>query len=133
MNTELRNSIEDFLQNLETEVDVLNYVDIDNIDFNNAFESIRNMVEDNNGFDDINVIYFSNAIDYLSKNDPSLQESLGIAAEYGYETHNLNSEILASLLKRENVRNEFYQLENEINDFFEELEEGKKQGCRKQE
>lgn len=121
MRTELKNSIENFLQGLSTEIDVLNYVDIDNINFDNAFDSIRDMIEDNNGFD-VDVIYYANAIDYLYANDPSLRESLEIAAEYGYEVHNLDSEILASLLKRENIRNEFYQLENEINDFFEKLE-----------
>jgi hypothetical protein len=36
---------------------------------------------------------------------------------------NLNSEILASLLASKLVREEFYELESEINDFFEELEE----------
>ena len=41
----------------------------------------------------------------------------------GYEVQNLNSEILASLLASKLVRDEFYELESEINDFFEELEE----------
>lgn len=121
MNTELRNSIEDFLQNLETEVDVLNYVDIDNIDFENAFDSIVEMINDNNGFDN-EIIYYSNAMDYLMKNDPSLQESLNLAHELGYTADSLDSEILASLLITENIRNEFFQLEDEINEFFEELE-----------
>ena len=122
MNTELRNSIEDFLQNLETEVDVLNYVDIDNIDFENAFDSIYDMIEDNNGFD-IEIIYYSRAIDYLSKNDPSLKESLNLAHELGYTADSLDSEILASLLITKNIRNEFFQLKDEINEFFKELEE----------
>lgn len=119
MKTELKNSIENFLRELDTEVDVLNYVDIDNIDFENAFDSIRDMVEDNNGLD-FEVIYYSNAIDYLSENDPSLNESLGLAHEMGYTAENLDSEILASLLKTENVKIKFYELEDEINDFFEE-------------
>lgn len=122
MNTELRNSIEDFLQNLETEVDVLNYVDIDNIDFENAFDSIVEMINDNNGFDN-EIIYYSNAMNYLRENDPSLRESLNLAHELGYTADSLDSEILASLLITENIRNEFFQLEDEINEFFEELEE----------
>jgi hypothetical protein len=122
MNTELKNKIEDFLSGLSTEVDVLNYVDIDNIDMSNPFDSICEMIEDNNGFDN-EIIYYSNAMDYLMKNDPSLQESLGLAYDMGYTADNLNSEILATLLASQNVRDEFYQLEDEINDFFEELEE----------
>jgi intracellular sulfur oxidation DsrE/DsrF family protein len=121
-NNIMRTKIENFLRELNTEVDVLSLVDIDNIDHANAFDSIRDMIEDNNGFD-IDVIYYSNAIDYLSKNDPSLKKSLNIAAELCYEVQNLNSEILASLLASKLVREEFYELESEINDFFEELEE----------
>ncbi len=122
MKTELKNKIENFLQNLNTEVDVLYFVDIDSIDTSNPFDSICEMIEDNNGFD-IDIIYYSNAMNYLSKNDPSLHESLNIAAELCYEVQNLNSEILASLLASKLVREEFYELESEINDFFEELEE----------
>ena len=118
----MRTKIENFLQNLETEIDVLNYVDIDNIDMSNPFDSICEMIEDNNGFS-IDIIYYSNAMNYLSKNDPSLKESLNIAAELCYEVQNLNSEILASLLASKLVKEEFYELESEINDFFEELEE----------
>ena len=101
---------------------MLNYVDVNNIDPNDPFETICEMIEDNGGFD-IEIVYYSNAIDFLAKNDPSLQISLGIAAELGFEVQNLNSEILASLLASENVRSEFYELEHEINSFFEELEE----------
>ena len=118
----MKSKIENFLANLKTEIDLLSLVDIDNIDHANAFDSICDMIEANNGFD-IDVIYYSNAIDYLSKNDPSLKKSLNIAVELCYEVQNLNSEILASLLASKLVREEFYELESEINDFFEELEE----------
>ena len=118
----MKTKIETFLSELSTEIDVLNYVDIENIDLLNPFYSISEMIEDNNGFN-IEIIYYSNAIDFLAKNDPSLHESLEIASEYGYEVDNLNSEILASLLASKLVRDEFNELESEINDFFEELEE----------
>ena len=118
----MKTKIENFLRELKTEIDVSYFVDIDNIDHDNAFDSIYKMIEDSNGFD-TEIIYYSKAINYLHENDPSLHESLEIAAEYGYEVQNLNSEILASLLASRNVRDEFYELENEINSFFEELEE----------
>ena len=118
----MKTKIENFLRELNTEVDVLNYVNIEDIDYNYAFDSIVDMINDKNGFD-FDVIYYSNAIDYLSENDPSLNESLGLAYEMGFTVDSLNSEILASLLYTENVKNDFYQLENEINDFFEDLAE----------
>ena len=118
----MKTKIENFLRELNTEIDVLNYVDIDNIDMEDPFNSICEMIEDNGGFD-IEMIYYSKAIAYLAEHDPSLQISLEIAAGYGYEVKNLNSEILASLLASENVRNEFYELEDEINIFFAELNE----------
>jgi hypothetical protein len=118
----MKTKIENFLSELNTEIDVLNYVDINNIDLNDPFDSICEMIEDNGGFD-IEIIYYSRAMDYLSENDPSLRESLEIASEYGYEAHNLNSEILASLLASKLVREEFYDLRDEIENFFEELNE----------
>ena len=80
------------------------------------------MIIDNNGFD-MEVIYYSNAINYLRENDPSLKESLGIASEYGFELDSQSSETLASLLKSQNERENFIELESEINDFFSGLEE----------
>ena len=118
----MKTKIETFLSELSTEIDVLNYVDIDNIGMSNPFDSICEMVEDNNGFD-VEIIYYSNAIDFLAEHDPSLQESLEIASEYGFEVGSLNSEILASLLASKLAREEFCDLESEINDFFEDLEE----------
>lgn len=53
---------------------------------------------------DVEVCYYATAIEYLSKEDPSLIESLEIAAEYGFDLKSLNSEILASLhMSRENA------------------------------
>jgi hypothetical protein len=69
----------------------------------------------------VEIIYYSTAIEYLQKNDPSLRESLGLAQEFGYEVKNLNSEILASLLASENTRIEFEELESEVSDLIAEL------------
>ena len=118
--------IEAFLNSLDAKIEIndnlINYVDIEDIDFSDAFNSIYNMVNDKGGFD-IEIIYYSSAIKYLQENDPSLQESLEIAADLGYEVKNLNSEVLASLLKSQNVRDEFLYFRDEINEFFQELED----------
>ena len=118
--------IEAFLNSLDAKIEIndklINYVDIDEIDNNDAFTSIYEMIDENGGFD-CEVIYYSNAIKYLQENDPSLNGSLEIASDLGYELKDVNSEILASLLKSQNVRDEFLQLREEINKFFQELED----------
>ena len=114
--------IESFLRSLKTEVEIMDYINIEDIDYSDAFNSICDMISDNNGFD-IEIIYYSNAIEYLKQNDPSLRESLQIASEYGFSLEKLNSETLASLLASENARKEFYTLQDDINDFFAELSE----------
>ena len=121
---ETRNErIEEFLNSLNTEVDIMNCIgEVENIDFENAFSSIYSLVDDNNGFD-IEIIYYSRAMEYLSENDASLMESLAIASDMGYDPVNLNSEILASLLASQNVREEFNDLENEIDSFFLDIVE----------
>lgn len=123
---ELISKAEDFLNGLNTEIDVLYNTDVEEIlnsmQFQSPFDQITEEIENNNGFD-CEVIYYSNAIEYLRNNDPSLQESMGIASEMGYATENINSELLASLLKSQNVREEWGELEDEINEYFEELQE----------
>ena len=42
-------------------------------------------------------IYYHNAIEYLTKNDPSLQESIELAREFGYNLENIDSVKLADL------------------------------------
>lgn len=115
--------IEDFLRTLNVEnLEIIDYVDIEEIDIENAYQSIYEMIEGKNGFD-VDIIYYSRAVEYLANNDNSLCESISIAAELGYSLENLNSEILASLLASQEVRNDFSALEDEIEDFFSELEE----------
>lgn len=117
MKQDVQQKIYDFLDSLECEVDIVNYIDIENINYSNAFYSILEMLEERGAFN-IDVIYYSVAIEYLSQNDPSLKESLNLATEMCYEPQDLSSEILASLLKSKFVRDEFYELEDEINEFF---------------
>jgi len=46
-------------------------------------------------------IYYADAIEYLQENDPSLQESMALASNYGFETSDLDSVKLADLLFQE--------------------------------
>jgi len=111
--------IEAFLSELKTEIDVLSMVDVDNIE---SYDDVYDQIQENEGFDE-EIIYYANAIEYLAENDPSLQESCSLAAEMGYTTENLNSELLASLLYSQEIRSEFEELRDEIEDFLSEVED----------
>jgi hypothetical protein len=43
------------------------------------------------------IIYYSNAVQYLLDHDTSFNESLILAHDLGFEVENLNSEVLATL------------------------------------
>jgi len=86
-----------------------------------SFDWLIDLLRDSNFFD-VEVIYYRNAIDYLSENDASLCKSLEIAEEYGYKCSDLNSEILASLLKSRYFEDEFYSNQSEIEQIFEEIQ-----------
>jgi hypothetical protein len=121
METTLKNKIEEFLKSLNIDnLEIMDYIDIEEIDLNNAFESICEQLDDSGSFN-IEIIYYSNAIDYLSIYDMSLSESLSLAFDMGYTLENVNSEILASLLASQNVKNDFYEKETEIDSFFNSL------------
>ena len=77
-----QNKIENFFKNhsFNKEVYIMDYVNIQDIDTSDAFNSIYDMIEDNGGFN-IDVIYYSDAIEYLKQHDQSLCDSLEIAIE----------------------------------------------------
>lgn len=86
-----------------------------------SFEWLTDYLREQQGFFEIEVIYYRNAIEYLSENDCSLTECLEIAGEFGYTLENLNSEILASLLKSRNFKEEWNGLAYDIENFFDKL------------
>lgn len=86
---------------------VENYIDKDELKECEDVQDIVDLLEKANEdrkITDTEVIYYSNAIEYLKQNDPSLREALEIAKEYGYwdNLDRLNSEILASMLASRN-------------------------------
>lgn len=108
----------EFLKTIQIEnIDILDYIDIEEIDQNFAYESIFDMIHENRGFE-VEIIYYSNAIKYLSENDNSLRDSIEIAVDMGYSIENINSELLASLHASQKTIEDFQEYENEINNFF---------------
>ena len=110
--------IKTFLESIEIEnISILDFIDIEEIDQNFAYESIFEMIHENNGFD-VEVIYYSNACDYLKNNDNSFRDSIEIAVDMGYSIENLNSELLASLHASQKSISDFQEYQDEINNFF---------------
>ena len=87
----------------------------------NDLDELTEYVQDNNLYDE-EVIYYSNAMEYLKDNDPSLHESIEIASEYGYKIEAINSELLATLLKSRNNGVAFYNLSDEIEEYYNNIE-----------
>lgn len=110
--------IELFLRSLDIDnLDILDYVDIENIDLSDPFNSIFNMVNDNLGFI-VEIIYYYNAIEYLKNNDPSLRDSLLIASDMGFNISDISSEDLASLHATQKLHEDFYSKQTKIENFF---------------
>jgi hypothetical protein len=99
-------------------IDLLDYVNGENV---NSFNDIYEQVEEQGGFN-VEIIYYSRAMEYLMENDTSLQNSMELAADFGYTPENINSELLASLLASQYSMEELYKCEHEITEFFNELD-----------
>jgi len=117
----MKAQIETFLKNIDVhELNILDFINIDEIDMDDPFESIFEMIDDNCGFD-VEIIYYTNACDYLKKYDPSFKDSIELAIQYDFNLNSLSSETLASLHASEKTKNDFFDYRQEIEDFFSNL------------
>lgn len=82
------------------------------------FDDITEILQDSGAFNQ-DVIYYATAMEYLSENDSSLKESLELAHDMGYTAENINSELLASLLKTKNCNEEWEDMREDINNELE--------------
>lgn len=110
-NDDYSNCLNDFLTN-----DFLE--ELEQNDPEKCFNDIYEELEEN-GFFNIEVIYYSEAIKYLFENDPSFKESIETALEYGCNLESVNSELLASLLASKKARDEFNDLRYDFINFFQ--------------
>jgi hypothetical protein len=102
-----------------------NYIDKDRLKEIEELDEIKEYLEELDEDGEITraeVIYYSNAIEYLKENDPSLNESLELANDMGFSLDKINSEVLASLLKTENNYNEYREFVNSVYDILEDSE-----------
>ena len=101
------------------------------VDFSSAlhgweFEHIHDFGDIWEALDDghhlfVEVIYYHKAMEFLSEHDPSLNQSLALAHEFGCSHENLNSELLASLLASEMLREEVLMKSEDINEIINDL------------
>jgi hypothetical protein len=91
------------------------YLDCDNLlhDEINDIDELIEVVQER--VNEIEVVYYSEAMKLLSVHDASLSTSLSLASDFGYNTIDLNSELLATLLIQQ-------MLSEELNEVIEEIE-----------
>ena len=82
----------------------INYTLEDCEDIEEVREAVIQMIQEDE------IIYYSNAIEFLKEEDQSLRESLDLAQEYGYSIENINSELLATLLSQSRMMDEVEDL-----------------------
>lgn len=122
---EFRKEVDDLLQNHWLEFFTPNYDDYefyyeeenrrdtDIVWFVNAlYDELHETILDQE------IIYYDNALEYLSDNDPSLKESLQLADDLWFDCKSLNSEILATILYQDNLRYETPKFLEELIDLF---------------
>ena len=93
----MEDEVELFLNKIGDEIGIdMSCVDIEQIDITDAFSSIKVQLLDNNAFEQ-EVIYYSNAMEYLTEND---KELLTLSNAYGMNN------IMASFV--EDMKKELY-------------------------
>jgi hypothetical protein len=102
-------------KNIKTEID-LDYLFDEGMTIDELEDAVQRYISEQE------IIYYSNAIKYLSENDPSLNESMSIAEEFGYTPSQLNSEVLATLLYQRQLSEEWYNIKDDVEQIIEELE-----------
>lgn len=113
MNTKQTELIREIEQDLD--IDIAYLVQ----DKDTRAEDIDELMEQiDEAINEIEVIYYANAMDYLAEHDQSLTESIELASGMGYTLDKINSELLATLLKQENVRNEIWDYKDRLESAF---------------
>lgn len=107
----------ELINEIEEELDINISYDMENKKPEDIDE-LMNLLDER--INEIEVIYYSNAMEYLANNDSSLQFSLGIAHDFGYTADKINSELLATLLKQDNAREKVGEYREELEKLFYE-------------
>tara|TARA_R100001463_G_scaffold726_1_gene3350 strand:+ start:3642 stop:4010 length:369 start_codon:yes stop_codon:yes gene_type:complete len=116
----MKTKIDQLIEKLETlGIDVDFSYALGNEDFEDItkFDDIWEILENNNMLE-VEIIYYTKAIEFLHEYDPSLGESLKLAYELGFAIEDLNSEVLASILATDMLRSDLSEAGEKINEFI---------------
>ena len=115
-----------FFSELNFEEEVNDYITWKDYDVEELVKLRYNDIEselNDTDFFNSEIIGYGQAMELLLKHDTSLTRSVQRAIDVGFTLEKINSELLASLLSEEILREEFKEHKDKIDDFFEELEE----------
>lgn len=101
------------------DIDITDYLteeDLEEGNINDA-QDLYDLLYENYAFD-VEIIYYSTAMKYLTEHDQSLSESIEIAIERGYELENINSETLASLHASRQAEDDFWMIREDIDEIL---------------
>jgi len=101
------------------DIDITDYLteeDLQEGNINDA-QDLYDLLYDNYAFD-VEIIYYSTAMKYLTEHDISLSESIEIAIERGYELESINSETLASLHASRQAEDDFWMIKEDIDEIL---------------
>ena len=117
--TEREESVIDKIRDLIDDTDDLSSIsfDMDESEIGSA-DDVINYIEDR--INEIEVIYYANAMKILMEHDPSLQESMEYADDYGYRCKDINSELLATILCQEWARQDLDNIRDDIEEVVDE-------------
>ena len=122
---ELTTKFRELERKYSLDIETIPYEYYDDLEDAKCFESYFEELEES--AHQVECFYYSNAMKYLTEHDTSLNESLEIASEMGYEVENLNSELLATLLMQRKELEALYESKDDLEDLYDEFIEYKKQ------
>jgi len=122
---ELTTKFRELEKKYSIEMDTIPYEYYDDLEDAKDFESYFEELEES--AHQVECFYYSSAMKYLTEHDTSLNESLEIASDMGYEVENLNSELLATLLMQRKEMEALYEAKDDLEDLYDEFIEYKEQ------
>lgn len=101
------------LEAITTELE-LTEVYVDGMTFDEFVDALTDNIHEQE------IIYYHEAIKYLLENDASLNESIAMASEMGYDIDSINSELLATLHYQNYLNEEWFSIADEVEQLFED-------------
>ncbi len=118
--TELADMKQEQYDKIDEVNDLLNDFEV-SYELGDRFDDVQESVDTR--ISEREIIYYGDAMEYLTNNDTSLCQSLALADELGYSPANLNSEILATLLLQRELTDNWYSGNDEVEELIEAIDD----------